>query len=90
MTTLIFTGDSTVTQQLVDVAAGFSSRPALLGPHSERPFSFADLANTILRAAAGLAWRGLRPRDVVGVYVPDAVSYVLACHSISAAGIPAR
>lgn len=86
MTTLIFTGESTVTQQLVDVAAGFGGRPALLGRHSERPFSFADLANTILRAAAGLAWRGLRPRDVVGVYVPDAVSYVLACHSISAAG----
>jgi acyl-CoA synthetase (AMP-forming)/AMP-acid ligase II len=40
----------------------------------------------VQRAAAGLAWRGLRPRDVVGVYVPDAASYVLACHAISAAG----
>ena len=86
MTTLIFTGESTSTQQLVDVAARFGCRPAMLGCHSERPISFADLANTILRAAAGLAWRGLRPRDVAGVYVPDAASYVLACHSISAAG----
>jgi acyl-CoA synthetase (AMP-forming)/AMP-acid ligase II len=86
VTTLIFTGDSTVTQQLVDVAAAFGGRPALLGRNCERPLSFADLANTILRAAAGLAWRGLRPRDVVGVYVPDAASYVLACHAISAAG----
>lgn len=86
MTTLIFTGDSTTTQQLVDGAAAFGCRPALLGRSSERPFSFAELASTIQRAAAGLAWRGLRPRDVVGVYVPDAASYVLACHSISAAG----
>jgi non-ribosomal peptide synthetase component F len=37
-------------------------------------------------AAAGLAWRGLRNQDVVGVYVPDAVSYVLAAHAIRAAG----
>ncbi len=86
MTTLIFTGESTATQQLVEVAAAFGCRPALLGRRSERPFSFAELAGTIQRAAAGLAWRGLRPRDVVGVYVPDAASYVLACHSISAAG----
>ena len=86
MTTLIFTGDKTATEQLVDVAAAFGCRPALLGRCSERPFSFAELASTIQRAAAGLAWRGLRPLDVVGVYVPDAASYVLACHSISAAG----
>ena len=38
------------------------------------------------RAAAGLAWRGVRPRDVVGVYVADAASYILACHAIRGAG----
>ncbi len=86
MTTPITTGESTVTQQLVDAASAFGCRPALLGWQSERPFSYAELASTILRAAAGLAWRGLRSGDVVGVYVPDAASYVLACHSISAAG----
>ena len=52
----------------------------------EPPYSFADLAATVQRAAAGLAWRGLRPQDIVGVYVPDAASYVLGCHSICAAG----
>ncbi len=79
-------GDKTVTERLVETAAAYSCRPALVGRQSEQPYSFADLATTIQRAAAGLAWRGLRPRDVVGVYVPDAVSYVLACHAISAAG----
>jgi acyl-CoA synthetase (AMP-forming)/AMP-acid ligase II len=78
--------DKTVTQRLVETAATYGCRPALVGRQYEQPYSFADLATTIQRAAAGLAWRGLRPRDVVGVYVPDAASYVLACHAISAAG----
>jgi non-ribosomal peptide synthetase component F len=79
-------GDKTVTQRLVAVAAAYGCRPALVGPGPDQAYSFADLATTIQRAAAGLAWRGLRPGDVVGVYVPDAACYVLACHAISAAG----
>lgn len=77
---------TSITQRLVSAAAGFGCRPALVARRPERPYSFADLAAAVQHAAAGLAWRGLRPRDVVGVYVPDAASYVLACHSISAAG----
>jgi acyl-CoA synthetase (AMP-forming)/AMP-acid ligase II len=76
----------TVTQRLISVAAAYGARTALAGSTPEAQFSFADLASTVQRAAAGLAWRGLRPRDVVGVYVPDAVCYILACHAISAAG----
>ncbi len=75
----------TVTQQLVEAAAGHGSHPALIGPAGD-PYSYAGLVDTIQRAAAGLAWRGLRRRDVVGVYVPDVASYVLACHAIGAAG----
>jgi acyl-CoA synthetase (AMP-forming)/AMP-acid ligase II len=80
------TGQMTVTQRLVETAVQYGCRPALVTRHTEEPYSFAALADTIRRAAAGLAWRGLRPRDVVGVYVPDAAAYVLACHAISAAG----
>jgi acyl-CoA synthetase (AMP-forming)/AMP-acid ligase II len=80
------TGYVTVTQQLLQAASAHGCRPALVGRSAGQPYSFADLATTIQRAAAGLAWRGLRPRDVVGVYVPDAVSYVLACHAVGAAG----
>jgi acyl-CoA synthetase (AMP-forming)/AMP-acid ligase II len=76
----------TVTQRLVESAAQYGCRPALVTGRPEEPYTFASLASTIQRAAAGLAWRGLRPRDVVGVYVPDAGAYVLACHAISAAG----
>jgi acyl-coenzyme A synthetase/AMP-(fatty) acid ligase len=76
----------TATQRLVETAAGYGFRSALVAGDATGSYSFADLATTIQRAAAGLAWRGLRPRDVVGVYVPDATAYVLACHAISAAG----
>jgi len=79
-------GEMTATQRLVELAAGFGCRAALVTGHAGEPYSYAELATTIQRAAAGLAWRGLRPRDVVGVYVPDAAAYVLACHAISAAG----
>ena len=90
------TGETTVTQRLIDAAGRFGDRPALIGACGGSAgrdsrcgaggYSFTELASTIRRAAAGLAWRGLRPRDVVGVYVPDAITYVLACHAVSAAG----
>jgi acyl-CoA synthetase (AMP-forming)/AMP-acid ligase II len=85
VTSLSLNGE-TATQRLVDTAARYGNRPALVPGHAAEPYSFAELATTIRRAAAGLAWRGLRPRDIVGVYVPDAVAYVVACHAISAAG----
>jgi acyl-CoA synthetase (AMP-forming)/AMP-acid ligase II len=74
-----------VTLKLVEAAAVRGDDEALVDS-SEGRHTYARLASTLMRAAAGLAWRGLRPRDVVGVYVPDAVCYVLACHAIRAAG----
>jgi acyl-CoA synthetase (AMP-forming)/AMP-acid ligase II len=75
-----------VTQQLVETAATRGQGDALVGSNAERRHTYPSLASTVMRAAAGLAWRGLRPRDVVGVYVPDVACYVLACHAIRAAG----
>lgn len=83
-TTPALGGEITVTQRLLTSAAGRGQHLALTG--GPAAYSYADLAQAVQRAAAGLAWRGLRPRDVVGVYVADAAAYVLACHSIRAAG----
>lgn len=77
---------TSVTQQLVETAATRGDDNALVGSNAGRRHTYASLASTVMRAAAGLAWRGLRPRDVVGVYVPDVACYVLACHAIRAAG----
>ena len=59
---------ASVTQRLVAAGTMFGCQPALVARRPERSYSFAGLASTAQHAAAGLAWRWLRPRDVVGVY----------------------
>jgi non-ribosomal peptide synthetase component E (peptide arylation enzyme) len=86
MTTATSAGDVTVTQRLLCAAAGYGARPALISRAPAQAYSYAELAFLVKHAAAGLAWRGVRPRDVVGVYVPDAARYLLSCHAIRAAG----
>ncbi|MGO9078506.1 MAG: AMP-binding protein [Streptosporangiaceae bacterium] len=82
--------EMTVTEQLLSLAQQRGGRRALAGGPDDDRYSFADLAGTVQAAAAGLAWRGVQARDIVGVYVPDAMSYVLATHAIRAAGgVPA-
>lgn len=79
-------GEMTVTHRLLGTAAARGAHVALLGGSADSPYAYPELAATLQRAAAGLAWRGVRPRDVVGVYVADAASYILACHAIRGAG----
>jgi non-ribosomal peptide synthetase component F len=79
-------GEVTVTERLLAVAPTRGNHRALVGGPVGLACSYAELAATVRAAAAGLAWRGLQPRDVVGVYVPDAACYVLAAHAIRAAG----
>jgi non-ribosomal peptide synthetase component F len=79
----------TVTQRLVDLGVARGERPALVGGGAAWPgrtLSHASLAAVLQAAAAGLIRHGLRDQDIVGVCVPDAVSYVLAVHAIRAAG----
>ncbi len=86
------TAELSVTRRLVCLAA---ERPGLIafvggarhdgGPGGES-YSYANFARAVQAAAAGLTWRGLRSRDVVGVMVPDAVSFAIAVHAVRAAG----
>lgn len=80
---------ATVTQRLVGLATARDGHPALAGSgagYPGRTLSHARLAAVVQAAAAGLIRRGLRARDIVGIYVPDAVSYMLAVHAVRAAG----
>jgi len=79
----------TVTQRLVGLGVARGERPALVGGSAAWPgqtLSHASLAAVLQAAAAGLTRHGVREQDIVGVCVPDAVSYVLAVHAIRAAG----
>src|SRR6201984_1385656 len=65
-------------------AAALGDKPALIDAASGRALRFA--APAVPRVAAGLAARGLRPRDVVGVFMPNAPEFALAFHGTLAAG----
>lgn len=81
-----------VTKRLVSIATDRAGLTALVGgpgPDGQPnggSYSYASLATTVQAAAAGLTWRGLRPRDVVGVLAPDVVGFALATHAVRAAG----
>lgn len=81
-----------VTCRLVSAAAGRAGQVALVGGSwsdswaSGEDCGYTSLAATVRAAASGLRWRGLRPGDVVGIIVPDVVSFVLAVHAVRAAG----
>lgn len=83
-----------VTKRLVRVATDRAGAIALVGGAGSgatggESVSYASFASTVEAAAAGLSWRGLRPRDVVGILVPDAVSFAVAVHAVRAAdGVP--
>src|SRR5260370_41630220 len=78
-----------ITQRLMDLAPARGDKPALVGGAALSPgqrLSYAEFARMVQAAAAGLAWRGGRSGDAVGVCAPDAPSYALAVHAIRAVG----
>lgn len=86
------TAEVSVTRRVLGLAANRSGLTAFVGGarHDGGPggesYSYASFASTVAAATAGLTWRGLRPRDVVGIMVGDAVSYAIATHAVRAAG----
>jgi len=79
-------GEVTVTQRLIRLAAPRGGHLAFAAGPGRAASGYADLAASVQAVAAGLAWRGLRPGDAVGVYIPDAARYALATHAVRAAG----
>ena len=67
-------------------AAALGDKPALIDAASGRSLSYAALAAGVSRVAAGLAARGFRPGDVLGVFMPNAPEFALAFHGTLAAG----
>ena len=67
-------------------AAALGEKPALVDAASGRTLTYAALAAGVSRVAAGLAARGFRPGDVLGVFMPNAPEFALAFHGTLAAG----
>jgi acyl-CoA synthetase (AMP-forming)/AMP-acid ligase II len=71
---------------LLGLAADRDGHVALADAGGERTVSYPELAQMVRSAAAGLARRGLRPGDIVGLYVADVLSFAIGALAIRAAG----
>ena len=78
--------DVTLHEFVLRGAAALGDKPALVDAASGRSLSYAALAAGVSRVAAGLAARGFRPGDVLGLFMPNAPEFALAFHGTLAAG----
>ncbi len=63
---------------MLEHAATYGDRPALVSGETGAVLTYAALARAVDQAAAGFAARGIRPRDVVGIYAPNVPEYAIA------------
>src|SRR2546430_17732303 len=58
-----------------------ADKPAIIEGQTGRALTYAQLFDSVRRAASGLARRGLTKGDVLAVYSPDAPEDVVALHA---------
>lgn len=76
---------ATVTETVLRASAT-ETKPALIDACDGTALTYADLVSTTTAAAAGLVRRGVRTGDVAAVHVSSVREYVLALHTLVAAG----
>jgi acyl-CoA synthetase (AMP-forming)/AMP-acid ligase II len=67
-------------------AGELGDKPALIDGPSGRTISYGQLATGVRCAAAGLAARGFRQHDVLGIYSPNLPEYAIAFHAVASLG----
>src|SRR5256885_11958098 len=75
-----------LTQFVLQRASELGDKPALIEGPTGRVISYANLAEAIKRAAAGLAQRGFKKGDVFGIYSPNLPEYAIAFHAVASLG----
>ena len=79
--------DVSVTDYVLEGAAARGDRPALVDGPTGRTISYAQLPALVRRVAAGLAARGFRKGDVLGIYSPNVPEYAVAVHAAATLGV---
>ncbi|HLM58207.1 MAG TPA: 4-coumarate--CoA ligase family protein [Pyrinomonadaceae bacterium] len=64
----------------------FADKPAIIEGPTGRRITYAQLRDSVRRAAAGLARRGFRKGDVLALLSPNVPEYAVAFHAVSALG----
>jgi len=78
--------DMALTDLVLQNAAQFADKPALIDGPSGRTITYGQLAALIDRFAAGMAARGLRKGDVFAIYSPNLPEYPVVFHGVLRAG----
>jgi acyl-CoA synthetase (AMP-forming)/AMP-acid ligase II len=71
---------------VLERAAEFGSRPALVDGPSGRSITYDQLAGAVRSVAAGLAERGFRKGDVMAIFSPNLPEYAVAFHAVARLG----
>jgi len=75
-----------LTEYVLGDAAQRGDKPAIIDGASGRTLSYAQLADSVRRAAAGLAAHGMREGDVLGIFSPNVPEYAVAFHAAASLG----
>jgi len=75
-----------ITPFVLQKAAGLGNKPALIDGPTGRVITYAKLAESIERAAAGLHARGFKKGDVFGILSPNVPEYAIAFHAVALLG----
>ncbi len=78
--------DVALTPFLLENAERRGDKPALIDAPSGRTLTYRGWAQSVRKAAAGLAQRGLRKGDVFAIYSPNLPEYAIAFHAVSLLG----
>jgi acyl-CoA synthetase (AMP-forming)/AMP-acid ligase II len=79
-------GEATLHASVAATARAMGDRVALVDGPSGAAVTYSELARRIDAAAAGLAARGLRARDVLGIWAPNAPEWAIAALGAMALG----
>jgi acyl-CoA synthetase (AMP-forming)/AMP-acid ligase II len=75
-----------ITPLVLRHADRLAGKPALIDALTGRQVTYGELRDAINRAAAGLSSHGVRQGDVVAIYAPNSIEYVIAFHAIATLG----
>lgn len=78
--------DVSITSFVFQNAAALGDKPALIEGETGRTITYAQLADSIRRAAAGLATRGFKQHEVFGILSPNVPEFAIAFHAVATLG----
>src|SRR5262249_1703933 len=78
--------DVSIAEFVLRHAARPGDKPALIDGPSGRTLTYRQLADSVKRAAAGLATRGFKKGDVLAIYSPNVPEYAVIFLAVATLG----